>query len=194
MPPMLRAAGGTSGRIGEKLSPSQSASFALQARDRWIGWSENVRRGNLARVVCNARFLILPSVQVPHLASHLLGRLARQLPDQWQARYGVRPLLLETYVHPDPEGTSYKAAGWSCVGHSAGRRDGVPKAVWVRELADDARQALRHGPARRPRECPDNPQHRAQVEFGALRIWNARLKRRDFELAEDSSAMPRPEV
>ena len=163
----------------------QSASFALQARDRWIGWSENVRRGNLARVVCNTRFLILPSVRVPHLASHLLGRLARELPGPWQERYGVRPLLLETYVHPDLEGTCYKAAGWSCVGHSAGRRDGVPKAVWVRELEPDARQALRQGPAHVPRECPDNPEHWAQAEFGALRIWDARLKRRACELAED---------
>ena len=113
---------------------------------------------------------ILPSVRVPHLASHLLGRLARELPDPWQARYGVRPLLLETYVHPDYEGTCYKAAGWSCVGHSAGRRDGVPKAVWVRELAADARQALRYGPVHLPWERPDHPEHWAEVEFGALRI------------------------
>lgn len=163
----------------------QSASFALQARDRWIGWSENMRRGNLARVVCNARFLILPSVQVPHLASHLLGLLARVLPDQWEERYGVRPLLLETYVHPDFEGTCYKAAGWSCVGHSAGRRDGVPKAVWVRELESDARQALRQGPALVPRERPDNAQRWAEAEFGALGVWDARLKRRAVDLAED---------
>ena len=72
----------------------QSASFALKARDQWIGWSEATRRGNLARVVANARFLILPTVKVPHLASHLLGQLARRLPADWEARYGVRPLLL----------------------------------------------------------------------------------------------------
>jgi hypothetical protein len=99
----------------------QSASFALRARDRWIGWSEATRRGNLARVVANARFLILPQVKVPHLASHLLGQLARQLPQDWQARYGIRPLLLETFVHPDHDGTCYKAAGWECIGASAGR-------------------------------------------------------------------------
>ncbi|MCU0922280.1 MAG: IS4 family transposase [Burkholderiaceae bacterium] len=163
-----------------------SVSFALHARDRWGGGNENdVRQGTLARVVSNTRYLVLPSVRVPHLASHLLGRLARELPDQWQARYGVRPLLLETFVHPDLEGICYKAAGWSCVGHSAGRRDGVPKAVWVRELAGDARQALRHGPVQVPRECPDNPQDWAEAEFGALRTWDARLKRRAFEVADD---------
>ncbi|MBK8638837.1 MAG: DUF4338 domain-containing protein [Chromatiaceae bacterium] len=69
----------------------QAASFALQDRDHWIGWNEATRRGNLARVVANARFLILPGVRVPHLASHLLGQLARRLPADWEARYGVRP-------------------------------------------------------------------------------------------------------
>ena len=118
----------------------QSASFALQDRDQWIGWNEATRRGNIARVVANARFLIAPGVRVPHLASHLLGQLARRLPADWDARYGVRPLLLETFIHPDHEGTCYAAAGWQRIGHSAGRRDGVPKALWVRPLGDDARQ------------------------------------------------------
>ncbi|MCU0967077.1 MAG: DUF4338 domain-containing protein [Burkholderiaceae bacterium] len=163
----------------------QSGNFALQARDRWIGWNENVRRGNLPRLVCNTRFLILPSVRVPHLASHLLGRLARELPVHWHARYGVRPLLLETFVHPQHAGTCYKAAGWSCVGHSAGRRDGVAKAVWVRELGAGAREALRCGPERLPRERPDHPEHWAEVEFGALEIWDARLKKRAFDLADE---------
>jgi len=163
----------------------QGASFALMPRDQWIGWSENVRRGNLARVVCNARFLVLPSVRVPHLASHLLAQMARALPEHWQQRYGVRPLLLETYVDPAHDGTCYKAAGWACVGHSAGRRDGVRKAVWVRALQADAGELLRHGPALTPRECPDNPQRWAETEFGALQVWDTRLKRRAFDLAED---------
>ena len=61
----------TAGWLG--AAAFQGASFALQPRDAWIGWSENVRRGNLARVVCNARFLVLPSVRVPHLASYLFS-------------------------------------------------------------------------------------------------------------------------
>ena len=83
---------GPQGYLG--AAACQSASFALKDRDQWIGWSEATRRGNLARVVANARFLILPGVRVPHLASHLLGQLARRLPTDWKARYGVRPLLL----------------------------------------------------------------------------------------------------
>ncbi|MBP8290537.1 MAG: IS4 family transposase [Chromatiaceae bacterium] len=163
----------------------QSASFALRDRDHWIGWNEATRRGNLARVVANARFLILPGVRVPHLASHLLGQLARRLPADWAARYGVRPLLLETFVHPDHAGTCYAAAGWQCLGQSAGRRDGVPKALWVRPLADDARHQLRQGPARRPAERPQTPAHWAEAEFGGLKVWDVRLKQRLYQLAED---------
>jgi len=163
----------------------QSASFALQDRDHWIGWNEATRRGNLARVVANARFLILPGVRVPHLASHLLGQLARRLPADWAARYGVRPLLLETFVHPDYAGTCYAAAGWECIGHSAGRRDGVPKALWVRPLADDARQRLRQGPARLPAERPSTPADWTEEEFGGLKVWDARLKHRLYHLAAD---------
>ena len=163
----------------------QSASFALRDRDQWLGWDEATRRGNLARVVANARFLIRPTVKVPHLASHLLGQLARRLPGDWEARYGVRPLLLETFVHPDYHGTCYAAAGWQCIGHSAGRRDGVAKALWVRPLVDDARQLLRQGLARRPAERPQAPTHWAEAEFGGLKVWDARLKQRLYHLAED---------
>jgi len=163
----------------------QSASFALKARDTWIGWSEPTRRGNLARVVANARFLILPWVKVPHLASHVLGMLARQLPRDWEARYGIRPLLLETFVHPDYDGTCYKAAGWECVGTSAGRRDGVAKAVWLRPLAPRAREALLQGPARLPRERPQHPEDWIENEFGGLKLWDTRLKRRLYRVAED---------
>ncbi len=163
----------------------QSASFALKERDQWIGWSEPTRRGNLARVVANARFLILAQVAVPHLASHLLGRLARQLPKDWEARYGVRPLLLETFVHPDHDGTCYKAAGWECIGRTAGRRDGVAKAIWVRPLVPPARQALRQGPARLPRERPAHPANWIEHEFGGLTVWDARLRQRLYQVAED---------
>jgi len=97
-----------------------------------------MHRGQLSRLVANTRFLMLPSVRVPHLASHVLGMLVRQLPQDWEVRYGIRPLLLETFVHPDHDGTCYKAAGWEHVGVTAGRRDGVPKAVWLRPLAPDA--------------------------------------------------------
>ena len=163
----------------------QSGHFALKDRDQWIGWNEATRRGNLGRIVANARFLILPTVKIPHLASHLLGQLARRLPADWEARYGVRPLLLETFVHPDYDGTCYAAAGWQPIGHSAGRRDGVVKALWVRPLVDDARQLLRQGPALQPSERPQAPTHWTEVEFGGLQVWDARLKQRLYQIAED---------
>ncbi len=173
----------------------QSGSFALKARDAWIGWGECVRRGNLSRVVANARFLILPTVRVPNLASHVLGQLAHQLPVDWEARFGVQPLLLETFVHPDHDGTCYKAANWIGVGHSAGRRDGVAKAIWLLPLVRDARDALRRGPVQVARERPQQPRNWIENEFGGLRLWDTRLRQRLYQVAEDFwSLLPSPSL
>jgi Domain of unknown function (DUF4338) len=98
-----------------------SAAWKMAPRDTWIGWSEPARRANLARVVNNARFLILPWVEVRHLASHVLALAARQLPTDWMAVYGVSPLLLETLVDRPYSGTCYRAANWVCVGQTQGR-------------------------------------------------------------------------
>ncbi len=100
-------------------------------------------------------------------------------------RYGVRPLLLETFVHPDHDGTCYKAAGWEHVGETAGRRDGVRKAIWLRPLAPDACQTLRRGQARMPCERPEQPTDWIDNEFGGLRVWDQRLKERLHQIAED---------
>jgi hypothetical protein len=77
-----------------------SAARRMAPRDHYIGWTDAARQANLPRIVNNSRFLILPWTRVPHLASHVLSRVARQLPRDWQARYGVEPLLLETLVDP----------------------------------------------------------------------------------------------
>ena len=98
-----------------------SAAWKMAPRDTWIGWSDPARRANLPRVVNNARFLILPWVAVPHLASHILALAARQLPADWLAAYGVEPLLLETLVDRPYTGTCYRAANWICVGQTQGR-------------------------------------------------------------------------
>lgn len=98
-----------------------SAAWRMAPRDRWIRWSDASRRANLARIVNNARFLILPWVEVPHLASHVLAQAARQLPADWLAAYGVRPVLLETLVDRPYSGTCYRAANWICVGQTQGR-------------------------------------------------------------------------
>jgi hypothetical protein len=99
-----------------------SAAWKMAPRDRYLGWSESIRPQNLCRVVNNARFLILPWVKIPHLASHILSRAARQLRLDWRERYGVDPVLLETLVDRERyAGTCYRAANWVSVGLTQGR-------------------------------------------------------------------------
>lgn len=98
-----------------------SAAWKMAPRDRWIGWSDVARRANLPRLVNNGRFLILPWVEVPHLASHILALAARQVSADWLAAYGMRPLLLETLVDRPYRGTCYRAANWVLVGQTQGR-------------------------------------------------------------------------
>ncbi len=98
------------------------AAWRVEARDRWIDWSDEQRRRNLSYVVNNSRFLIFPWIEVPNLASRLLSLAARRLPDDWHRRYAYRPLLLETFVHTERHsGTCYRAANWILVGHTKGR-------------------------------------------------------------------------
>jgi len=129
-----------------------SPAWRLAARDRWIGWDDSTRRQRLQRIVNHSRFLVLPWVEVPHLASHLLGHLARLAPGAWQETYGVRPVLLETLVEVGRPGTCYRAANWIALGTSAGRgrmdrhhqREGLaPKQIFVYPLVAHAREILR---------------------------------------------------
>ena len=99
-----------------------SAPRHLAARDRFIGWSPQARRANLRFLAYNSRFLILPWVEVPHLASHLLGRLARTLSDDWVQMYGHPVHFVETFVHTERfKGTCYRAANWVYMGRTTGR-------------------------------------------------------------------------
>jgi hypothetical protein len=128
-----------------------AAAWQTAPRDEWIGWTSEQRQRNLGAVVNNARFLILPWIRVPHLASKLLGLAARTLPGHWQARYGYRALLLETFVEAERfNATCYQAANWVYVGETQGRgklgdhRLGqVPvKTVWLYPLVADCRARL----------------------------------------------------
>ena len=108
-------------RLVALLSFGASA-WKLKAREHFVGWSEAQRQQNLQLVVNNARFLILPWIQSKGLASKILAKAARQLPEDWLARYGFRPVLLETFVEFERHrGTCYKAANWIYVGRTAGR-------------------------------------------------------------------------
>lgn len=104
-----------------------SAPRHLGPRDRFIGWSAEARRRNIRRVVYNTRFLILPWVTVPHLASHVLGRMAAILPQDWLRIYGHPIDFLETFVDPARfRGTCYRAANWIVLGRTTGRGKNAP--------------------------------------------------------------------
>ena len=99
-----------------------SAPRHLGCRGRFIGWSPEVRRKNIRFLAYNLRFLILPWIEVPHLASHLLGRMARALPRDWARIYGHPVYFLETFVDPQRfKGTCYRAANWVVLGRTTGR-------------------------------------------------------------------------
>jgi hypothetical protein len=99
-----------------------SAPRHLGSRDRYIGWSAEARRRNIRLIAYNTRFLILPWVAVPHLASHLLSRMAQRLSADWECRYGHPIYFLETFVDPERfRGTCYRAANWVLLGRTTGR-------------------------------------------------------------------------
>lgn len=127
------------------------AAKSLGVRDGWIGWSDQQRLRNLPWLINNTRFLIFPWVQVRHLASHVLGQLARRVRTDWEERWGYQPVLMETFVDPARyRGISYQAAGWTLLGSTTGeglRRPGrsyqtTPKLLYVRPLVRDFREQL----------------------------------------------------
>lgn len=174
-----------------------SASWALKCRDDYIGWTENARRANLNRAVCNDRFLILPAVRVQYLASHVLSLVLSRLPQDWEQRYGIRPVMAETFVDPNRfSGTCYKAANWTDVGQTAGRRDGIAKKIFLYPLCRGWRNMLCAEPpirlCERPR--PEAPKHWAEEEFGTVRLYDERLKQRLYTIAQDFYNCPQANI
>ena len=128
------------------------AAWRLQARDAWIGWSDEDRARRLPLVINNTRFLMLPWGRSPNLASRILSLAARRLPADWQRLYAYRPLLLETFVDVERHaGTCYRAANWMLVGHTKGRgrmdrhfhAGRSRKAILLYPLVEDAAHRLR---------------------------------------------------
>jgi len=127
-----------------------SSAWKLQSRDRFIGWNDAERSENLKLVVNNARFLILPWIKFPNLASRILGSVARQIPFDWEAKYHYKPVLLETFVQIDRfRGTCYRAANWIHVGRTKGyslynkyKKKSPTKNVYVYPLCNDFRKKL----------------------------------------------------
>ena len=128
-----------------------TAARKLAPRDRFIGWTPALREKNLPKVIDNARFLILPWIEIPNLASHVLSVVCRQLIRDWIARYNTTPVLIETFVEtPRFIGTAYQASGWTHVGTTKGRGrydrqkkyDKPKKAIWLRPLRKDWKRSL----------------------------------------------------
>lgn len=128
-----------------------AAAWKADARDRFIGWTAEQRERRLQLVTNNARFLILPWVNSRNLASRCLAMATRRLADDWQKRYGYRPVLAETFVEtPRFLATCYKAANWIHVGETKGRgkldvhfKAQLPKkSIWLYPLVRNFRHQL----------------------------------------------------
>lgn len=182
-----------------------AAAWRVAPRDRWIGWSEEARKANLGKVVCNSRFLLVP--RVAHLASHVLSLCARRVRQDWGEGYGVRPMLMETYVQQDRfEGTCYQAANWVHVGATQGRgrmdRDrayGAPvKEVYVYPLQRDARKVLCVEPQSEPIRCRWREvgvaQDWAEEELGEVDFGDRRLNKRLVTIAQAFYARPQANI
>ena len=179
-----------------------AAALRVAARDRWVGWDDEGRRSHLERVACLSRFLIRPSVRCPHLASHVLGRILRRLPGDFEERYGFRPYLVESFADEGYDGTCLRAANFLYVGRTAGRgrqdrehrRAKAVKTVFVYELERSWRRKLGvrhvdHAPSLEPGEGL-NAQDWAHNEFGGAPLGDKRLSARLVKSAGLLAAYP----
>lgn len=178
-----------------------SAVPRLKARDAYIGWTEELRHANREKVIQNSRFLVAPTVKVPNLASHVLGKAVARVGQDWVERYGYEPALVETFVDERQfTGACYQAANWVHVGYSAGRQDGFAngkvssgrKGLYLYPLHDKWREALHERPERAMQvgHWAEEATDWAEAEFGGARLYDGRLRRRLYELGRDFFAKP----
>ena len=182
-----------------------AAAWRVAPRDQWIGWSEEARKANLAKVICNSRFLLVP--RVAHLASHVLSLCAGRVQRDWVERYGVKPMLFETYVERDRfRGTCYRSANWVHVGETRGRgrmdRDRASsepvKDVYVYPLQSNARKELCVEPQPQPIRYQSGQakgaQDWAEEELGKVDLGDRRMNKRLLTLAEAFYARPQANI
>jgi hypothetical protein len=178
-----------------------TAAFRVSCRDRYLGWDDPTRMKNLDRVIANSRFFIHPAVQVPHLASHVLGKALRRVTGDWSARYGTTPLLVETFVEQGRfAGTSYRAANWVHVGTTAGRgrQDGQhqaavpPKEMYIYPLHRRWRELL-GGSVITNAPVPAAGDW-AEQEWGTAPLGDTRLVQRLITLGRDRYSLPQASI
>lgn len=181
-----------------------AAALRLAARDAWMGWDDELRSAQLHRVVGLSRFLIRPTVHCRNLASHVLGGALRRLNADFEARYGYRPWLVETFVEPPHAGVSLRASNWRYLGESRGRGrqdrnhagSETTKGIYIYELEPDWRSLLGVGPAPAPHDGPLQPgegldgEHWAENEFGGAPLGDKRLSRRLMDSARRQAEQP----
>jgi hypothetical protein len=151
------------------------AAFHLECRDRWIGWDRQAQQENRSEVIGLSRFLIRPGLRCANLASRCYGLVLSRVAPDWQQRYGVKPVLVETYVDRSTyTGVSLSAANWRRLGSSRGRgrsspsakvQPKTPKDVWVYELSRKARPQLQQ------RKCPEIVVPRSIFQGPSSRNW-----------------------
>ena len=180
-----------------------SAAWRLGPRERWVGWDEEQRQRGLSRVVCNSRFLILPQVRVPYLASHVLAQCTKRVAEDWQERYGYKPLLMETFVDRERyRGTCYRAANWIYAGYTQGRgrqdcKNEYSKSIkdiYLYPLDNRFREILCEGMGIPPGKDSPVTADWAEEEFGQAKLGDKRLRQRLILIARDFCARPRADV
>ncbi len=182
-----------------------ASALHLQARDRWIGWDADQRRRHRDRVLSLSRLLIRPAVRCRNLASHVLGACLRRVGKDFEARFGYRPWLLESFVDRERHnGTCFRAANWERIGQTKGRGRNdrwrrAPESVkdiYVYPLAADFRGRMGVPPERgghlRPLALEEGhgATEWAQQEFGTVELGDKRLRDRLIRIAQDRSRRP----
>lgn len=182
-----------------------ASALKLEARDRWIGWTGKQRRTYQDHVVNLSRFLIRPGVQCRNLASNILGACLRRVGKDFEARYGYRPWLVESFVDRERHaGTCFQAANWERVGQTKGRGRNdrerrspeTVKDVYVYPLVSDFRRRMGVPPEGGSYLRPLALEHGlgasewAKQEFGTVELGDKRLRDRLIKIVEDRSKRP----
>ena len=178
--------------------------YHLECRDQWIGWSALARQQNRGKVLGLSRFLLRPGLRVPNLASQCYGLVLGQVARDWQERYGVKPVLVETYVdRVRQHGVSLAASNWRRIGESKGRgrddrrrhKSKTPKDVWVYELDPQGRAQLQAQQVElfAPRSvfAPAQAQDWVEEQMAGLDLGDERLNRRARDMLANRWARPR---
>ena len=163
---------------------TSSAAWALNPRDRFIGWTASEREKGLHLILSNNRFLVLPWIHVPHLASKVLSQMVAQVGDDWLKMHGYRPVLIETFVDQSQyTGTCYRAANWQHVGETTGRahfrsaseQENTKKHIFVMPLRPDWRACLQTSKTKETRKRQYRNDMKAShsriVDDGFVALW-----------------------